>query len=348
MNKIFALTDYKGQFGSKWGANPYRSGLDKDLVKQLFKRNNCLVEFVPFFKVNLNDNWSRKLVIYTSSEEPGLFYKSFIEDIIFALERSGAILIPRYDFLKANNNKIYMEILRDRILGKQFNKNSSLLYGTLEELKSDVNLQKVKFPCVIKPSSGSMSKGVYLAYNEDELIKRAKKISRTGNIHSSVKEFYRILKYKGYTKESFYQKKFIVQDFIHGLSNDWKIIIYGDHYYVLKRGIRKNDFRASGSHFNYSAGSKSEFPIKLLNIVKAIYQKMDIPHLSLDFAFDGEEVYVHEFQGIYFGTSTMEFSSDYYFEKDGTWLTGEKTLCQEEEYVLGILKYLDKHVEFFK
>ena len=35
--KIFFLTDYKNNFGSKHNALPYRSGMDKDLLKKYFK-----------------------------------------------------------------------------------------------------------------------------------------------------------------------------------------------------------------------------------------------------------------------------------------------------------------------
>jgi len=44
-----------------------------------------------------------------------------------------------------------------------------------------------------------------------------------------------------------HRSKFIVQEFIPDLSNDWKVLVFWDKYYVLRRKNRPNDFRASGS-----------------------------------------------------------------------------------------------------
>ncbi|RLD52054.1 MAG: hypothetical protein DRJ05_17785, partial [Bacteroidetes bacterium] len=168
-------------------------------------------------------------------------------------------------------------------------------------------------------------------------------ISYSGNLKVSVKEKIRIRKHTGYKPETKYQNKFIVQSFIPGLTNDWKVLVYGDHYYILKRGIKDNDFRASGSHYNYKAGSKSEFPLHMLDTIEKIYNMLEVPHLSLDFAYDGEKGYVHEFQAIYFGTSTLEFCDDYYIKKDGKWTTEPQQFDQEEEYVWGVVDFLKKH-----
>lgn len=342
MKKIYALTDYKNHFGSKWKAKPYRSDYDKSLLKKYFNKYGYKIEFINFKDVNFKDKWNKRILIYTSSEEVGLNYKSYIEDIVLGLERSGAYVIPGFDFLRANNNKVCMEILRDRLLGDELSGNRSKIYGTFEELKEDLSQNKINYPCVIKKSSGAMSRGVFLANSEKELEKYAKKISRSPNYLSELKEIVRRYKYKGYKRESKFQNKFIIQPFIPNLRNDWKVLVYGDHYYILNRGIKENDFRASGSHYNYKAGSKSEFPIHMLDMVEKIFKKLDVPHLSLDFAYDGEKSYVHEIQAVHFGTSTICFSDDYYTKRNGNWIVEKKQFDQEEEYVWGIVNYLEK------
>jgi glutathione synthase/RimK-type ligase-like ATP-grasp enzyme len=340
MTKIYALTDYKDIFSSKWKAKPYRSGYDKKLLKKYFNKYGYEIEFIKFQNVEFTSKWKNRLVIYTSSEEVGLHYKSYIEDIILGLEKLGAFVLPRFDFLRANNNKVYMEIMRESLLCGWFDIEKSLIFGTLNELQNSIENNKIQFPCVIKPASGAMSKGVELANNSKELVRYAKKISRTNNFKFGMKEKLRTFKYNGYQQESKYQNKFIIQEFIPNLKNDWKVLVYGDHYYILNRGIKKNDFRASGSHCNYKAGSKSEFPIHQLDFVEKIYKQLDIPHLSLDFAFDGKKGYVIEFQAIHFGTSTLEFCEDYYIKKNGLWTVKKQEFDQEEEYVWGIVHYL--------
>ncbi len=349
MNKIYALTDYKNHFGNKWNDHPYRSGFDKPLLKKYFEKYNYKIEFLQFKDVEFNKSlWERKVVIYTSSEEIGLNYKNFIEDIVLGLEHIGAIVIPGFDFLRANNNKVYMEILKDQMLGEELSGNRSKYYGTLDELNDDIKKEKISFPSVIKTAAGAMSRGVFLAKNNEELMKYAKIISRSAHYIHELKEIAKKHKHPGYKMESKYQNKFIIQPFIHNLKNDWKILVYGDHYYILNRGIKSNDFRASGSHYNYKAGSKSEFPEYLLDNVEMIYNKLDVPHISLDFAYDGEKTYVHELQAIHFGTSTIEFCQDYYTKKNNQWVTKPKQLDQEEEYVWGLVKYLEKHPEFLE
>lgn len=81
-------------------------------------------------------------------------------------------LIPDYKYLKAHNNKVFMEILRDLTINDKLNFIQSHYFGTLEELINNIN--NIKFPVVIKSAAGAMSRGVYIANNRNELIKNAK------------------------------------------------------------------------------------------------------------------------------------------------------------------------------
>lgn len=110
----------------------------------------------------------------------------------------------------------------------------------------------------------------------------------------------------------------------------------------MKRGIKANDFRASGSHYNYKAGSKSEFPIHKLGEIKQIFESLNTPHLSLDYAYDGKRGYVHEIQGLFFGTSTLEFCDDYYTFNGQKWVVEKQQLDQEGEYVYSIVNYINQ------
>lgn len=343
MEDIYALCDYKGNFGSKSNAKPYRSGFNKNILKECFNKYSLDVNFLGFHEVSFDKEfWNNKNVIYTSSEEIGLKYKSFIEDVVLGLERINANIIPRFDFLRANNNKVYMEILRERydeILSKT---PSAKLFGTVEELLLEIEKQEINYPCVVKRADGAMSRGVLLAKSKEELIKHAKKVSSYSTIGHSVNEYVRQSRHKGYLRESAHQQKFIVQPFVPNLKNDWKVLVYGDHYYILNRGIRANDFRASGSHYNYKAGTKSEFPLHLLNEVENIYNQLNIPHLSLDFSYDGVNWFIHEFQAVFFGTSTIDYCDALYKKENDKWVPQSIDFSQEEEYVWGIVKFFEK------
>lgn len=327
MKKIIALTDYKGIFGSKWGTVPYRSGFDKIIMKQSFEKQGYEIEFIKFNDVKFNkDFWNGKYVIYTSSEEVGLKYKDYIEDVIYGIELSGGIVIPNYSYLRANNNKVFMEILRKNKLRDQENVLNSTIYGAYEELQEDIANNKIDYPIVIKKSAGAMSRGVYLAKNESELIKYAKKCSRTKNILAEMKELIRLKKYPGYKAESKYQNKFITQSFIPGLKNDWKILVYWDKFFVLKRYNRLNDFRASGSgKFQYD----KDFPQELIVYSDKIRKICDVPNISLDVCYDEKFFYLLEYQAIYFGTRTL-INAPYYFKIS----KNDKVSCVKESAIL--------------
>ena len=343
MKKIICLTDYHHYFGSKWNAVPYRSGMDKDYLTQLFSDSGYVVEFISMAQVDFSDPaWRGKPVLYTSSEEHGYHYKSFIEDVVFGLERAGAVLIPRADFLRANNNKVYMEILRQAALPDKFKTLTSKVFGTYEELDAALTANQVTFPCVLKTASGAMSRGVSLARDENELRRQVQKISRTAPLKVVLKEKARNYKHRDYKQESSHQSKFIIQPFVPGLNNDWKVLAYGEKYFVLKRNIRANDFRASGSGYDYTSGSQADFPEDMLGLVREFYRKLDLPNLSVDFAYDGENGYIFEFQGIHFGTSTQYKSKDYYEYVNGDWVVKENTFDQEQIYVHSIVDFLRK------
>lgn len=342
-NKIICLTDYKNNFGSKWNANPYRSGLDKKYLSELFQHHQYEVEFIPMAEIDFkNRHWENSILLYTSSEEYGLHYKSFIEDVIFGLQDAGAVLFPDPAFLRANNNKVFMEALRETRLPDNLKTIHSKIFGTYDELINALENSSILFPCVVKKAAGAMSRGVFLAKNEKELKHVVQKISHTGSWKVSAKEWFRQKKHKCYKSESPNQGKFVIQPFIEGLANDWKILIYGDKYFILKRAIKQNDFRASGSGYRYKSGSQSEFPIKMLDQVRQFYLALDVPHLSVDYGFDGTNGYIFEFQVVHFGTSTQYKSEDYYKYANCRWVIEKNTYDQEQIYVHSIVEYLKR------
>src|SRR5450759_5356754 len=95
-NEITILTDYKGNFGLKYNAVPYRSGFDKVLLSNLFNENGYQLRFVPMADIAYLEDVKGKVILYQSSEDIGYHYKSFIEDIVFSLEQRGAIILPGY------------------------------------------------------------------------------------------------------------------------------------------------------------------------------------------------------------------------------------------------------------
>ena len=335
MKDIYILNDYKDRFGSKVKTKFFREGFDKDKMRILFLKEGFNVHFCNFHMVNFSDFWENKIILYTSSEDINGCYKSYIEDVILGLEMKGAICLPAFHLLKAHNNKVFMEILRYVHLP---NDNiQSLIFGTIEEIIRSKD--KINYPVVIKSYEGAVSRNVKKCNNFKELIKTSKKIMRTLSLHHEIREIYRAYNYKPYVADSKYRKKIIVQNMINGLVNDWKVLIFGNKYYKLKRMNRNNDFRASGSGiFTYDRKVDSI----LLDYCQKIYKKFDVPILSIDVAKKGNTCYLIEFQFLYFGTRTMENSDHYYTKKNNKWVIIQESSDLEKEYVKSHVEYINR------
>jgi len=331
MNNIVILCDYKGYFGSKVTSKPYRSGMDKVILEKYFNESGISVEYLRFTEVNFQ-NSRGKIFLYTSSEDPNLFYKDYIEDIVYGLELAGALVIPSFKYLRATNNKVMMEIIRRIILPNVNNLNTNV-YGCLEDLKNSFNKDNYY---VFKAADGAQGRGVGKAAGQN-LMKKVAIISATKNILQDFIDLARSLKYSGYIKNSRHRKKFVIQDYIDELTYDYKVLIFGNKYYVLKRYVRHNDFRASGSGiFEFVA----DVPEVILNFAEYIFNILKLPNLSLDIVVKSESCYLIEFQCVYFGSTTIEKSSFYFIRDFDKWVKIDSQSNIEQEYVRSILYYL--------
>ena len=341
MNKIIALTDYKDKFSSKHFDNPYRSGMDKEKRIHYFKSRDYELIFRRFNDVMIDDpDFKNVPVIYTSSEDIGYRYKSYIEDMVYGLELSGTRMLPDYKHLRANNNKVFMELMR-KVCDIKPHLNFEV-FGSLTDLKTKID--QLSFPCVFKESEGASGAGVALVKTKEDLISKVKASSKKRNYVEDAKDYGRALKHKGYIKESIYRDKFIVQDFIPNLKNDWKVYVLGDRVYTFKRPILKGrGIKASGGGYdNYLYGLDAEAPEGMFDLAVDVFRKLNVPHLSIDIAYDGEKFYIIEFQSLYFGTAGIPYSKGYFSKKDDTWSFIEEKLEIEKAYTDSIITFLNK------
>ncbi len=337
-NTIYLLTDYKKSFGSKRDDFPYRSGMDKELLKKLFGQNDFNAVILTFAEINtLNIDWNNIPVLYTCTEDIGYKYKSFIDDVVLGLELKGANLLPPYKFLHATNNKVFMEILRTTIPKELSGNVNSFVFGSYEEFINKI--PPTEYPAIIKEPAGAKSEGVYLAHNFSQAKKIIKKISRTRHIKFEIKDFLRSKKHNSYVRESKNRDKFVVQNFIPNLNHDYKVLIYGKKYYVLKRNNRPKDFRASGSGlFEFT----EDIPFKILNYAEKVFNHFHVPNLSLDIAFHNNQCYLLEFQAVFFGSTTLVKSPFFFINENKEWQVVQGKSILEEEFVNSVVQFLNK------
>lgn len=345
MDKLYFLTDYKGHFGSKHDEIPYRSGMNIELLKNIFAGLGYEVNCIPFSQIHPGDeSWKDAIVLYTSSEDPGLNYKQYIEDIVLALTYAGANVIPRFEFLRANNNKVFMELLRELLPGNLKGNMEALHFCTPEELW--VSEGKITYPAVIKGFYGASGRNVFLANTSRDLRRIVKRrIGAYSTLYFKIKEHLRQVKHKGYKRDSFHTGRFIVQKFIPGLINDWKVYFFGKRAYVFYRPVfKKRGFRASGGGYdNYKYGIKADIPEGLLDFGWEIFRGLDVPHASFDIAWDKSRFYLLEFQCLYFGTAGVlrKYSSECFLREDKTWRVAENEGSIENVFAASIKWFLN-------
>lgn len=343
MVKIIALTDYKNKFGSKHFDSPYRSGMDKEKLKIYFAGLGLEIEFHKLHEVNSQLNYFKEqIILYTSSEDLGYHYKSFIEDIILSVELVGAKVIPQYKHLRANNNKVFMELLRNQI--NESDPLKALSFGSLNDFLNFRN--NISYPCVFKTAEGASGTGVFLAKTEAELINIIKKNNKVSNPKENIKDYLRSIKHKGYLKEDIYRRKFIVQQFIPNLKNDWKLYLFGKMLYVFNRPIQKGrGIKASGGGYdNYLYGPNANAPEGLFDYAFSFFLKLNVPHASLDIAYDGHKFYIIEFQSLYFGTAGIPYSKGYYLKQNDKWNFVNDNLEIENVYAQSIHWFLNESI----
>lgn len=338
---LIALCDYKGRFGSKDCIVPYRSGMDKLLLASKFQGFNLNIVYQNFQDIN-NLNNKDGVFLYTSQEDNGYKYKDYIEDVIHYLSIRGSRTIPDFKYLRANNNKVFMEFLRKELLSEEYQL-QSFSYGCLEEA---IEGNTIEYPIVVKAAKGASGSGVFLARDESELISCVKRVSKTRDIPKEIRDTLRCIKHKGYIKDSKYRERFILQHFIPNLTNDWKVYVFWDKLFVFYRPIfKKRIFKASGGGYdNYFYGKEARIPEGLLDYANTVRFQLDVPNISLDIAYDGERFYLLEFQCLYFGTAGILRSGHFFHKKGDEWIAVENKESVESAYAYSIAKYLSKEV----
>lgn len=330
---ILILTDYRGLYRQGINRN---LGIDLDKVKKIFEMNGytvCINNYDQIVNEVGIQNVSDKIIFYTSSQSE--VYRSYIDDIIYELGKKN-ILVPKYDMLKCHENKNYEEIY---LKEKEIASLRSYVFAAYKDVLEYAD--KISYPAIVKASTGSGSISVYKVNNEKQLKSRVKQNGRNKEyIEYYLKLLYKTIKRtvtKEYKQDEKYLKKFIVQQFVPGLTEDWKVLVFGKKFYALNRKVRNNDFRASGSgKFSYI-----EPPKPILDHAYEIYKKMDVPFLSMDLCIDKEnEVHLIEFQGLHFGPYTLINSKEYYEYDNGVWTKVEAVSDLSEEYAKSVVLFL--------
>lgn len=353
--RILILYDYRGYLATSCLGtlkNHVYGMVDIDQIVATFVSLNCIVEKHEFAELDLSSSYKGWYVFYASSEECGLFYKGYIEDILLYLELGGAILIPSFTYFRAHHDKCFAEILRHSFSNEKLKSPYSFIFGNYSELSNYTDV--FDYPCVLKVSAGAGSLGVCLVHSRAELMKTAKKLMTqtyydythrrivyNNIIRIAIQTAKKIIPLP-YNPLPLRSNKIIIQKYIPHLSGDNKVLYFYGKYYVLCRKNRPNDFRASGSGIFAYPNSVDEVK-DILNLAKIAVDEIKMPIISMDIGQNDEGCYLLEYQCVSFGPLTMQASSEYYQynTENGNWNTIHESSVLEVEFARSIVEYIN-------
>lgn len=318
---IYLLTLPNGSFnspGQSW------KQLDLEKIQSQLDYDLNIKTILDIQSLDLQPN---DIIIYTSSENE--IIRTYLKNNLFHLS-CNTYLIPSYELLMAHEDKGFQEIIKRR---KDFGDLKGQYFFDIED-------NSLPFPKVLKTTQGAGSSGVFLVNKKDELKKIRSSFFKDGIKRRAINgqrklklksSEYRIYKY---TKKKF--NLFVEQRFIPDLKHDFKVLVFGNRYFVLRRSIRKNDFRASGSgNFEFV-----DPPQQVLDYAKKIAKILDNPYLSLDIAQSDQGCHLIEFQATNFGPYTLLNAPYRYLDKDGKWLKEQNCKDLEANYAYALNYYL--------
>ena len=305
--KFLILVDYLRYFRRE---KYICSSLNLDTISSILMKHEFNLEIKSFQEIIEATQKPKNYIIWYASSDL-TSYKNYIEDILLYLNDDN-ILIPHFDFFRAHENKGFQELLRRKydlpVLESHY-------FGTIEELLEIID--EIEYPIVLKKVIGSGSENVRLIRDKKQLIKKVKSLSKSSTYYRDLakkylKRYVFTNKYKyEYTKESLFVNNFILQQFVPNLTNDWKVLIFHDKFFVFEREVRQHDFRASGSGKFYYR----EFDVSLLDFCEMISKKLNSPWFSLDVCWDGSSYHLLEFQILNPGPIGL-LNGPYYFRRN--------------------------------
>lgn len=237
------------------------------------------------------------------------WYHNDIKDILFArqltlsLELKGIKVFPSSETAWHFDDKIAQKYLLEAINAPLIN---SYVFYDKEKALNWVN--STSFPKVFKFRSGAGSENVKKISNKNEAKAYIRKIFEKGFVsvdrfHSYKEKVWNFKKQKnlksflniskGLLRIIFRHKNnkalplvknyLYAQDFIPNNDCDIRVIVIGDRAFGIKRMVRENDFRASGSGF--IVYEKKQIPIECLKIAFDLTKKLNAQCLAFDFIF---------------------------------------------------------------
>ncbi len=261
----------------------------------------------------------------------------FAKQLLFALQQSGKKVYPDFNTSWHFDDKLGQKYLLEAI-NAPFAPTMAF-YSKDEALKW---IDRANFPKVFKLRGGAGSSNVQLVKSKNEakhFISKAfgrgfPAYDKLGNLLETWRKFR--LKKAGVmdllksVRRLFVSTEFarvhgrergyiMFQDYIAGNAFDIRVITIGNRAFAIKRLVRKNDFRASGS--GYILYDKHEIDERCVGIAFQVTEKLKAQCLAYDFVFDKGEPLIVEINYGY--AHEAYFPCPGYWTRDMQWHVGK-------------------------
>lgn len=277
--------------------------------------------------------------IVTHYEDPGLYrlisdlriryclpatswlrgYRHLVNGTLPVLAELGVTLIPSLVHVLAYEDKL-LQVGMMKGLGLEAP--LSFAVATVDELRRAAS--SLGFPLVIKSREGYGSANVSL-------------VDSPGALETAVRGHFpeRAVGTDGVGT-------LVVQEFLPGLPGDWKIIVVGNVAASLFRGVRPNDFRASGSGlFEFRRA-----PSIVLDFAYHVCRRLRAPWVSCDIVEYRNTCLLLEYQVVHFGTTTTDKAPFHLRrDEDGQWHESAGPVDMETEMAASLIRSLRQHAK---
>ena len=225
----------------------------------------------------------------------------FAKQLLFSLQQAGKKVFPDFNTMWHFDDKLGQKYLLEAVGAPLVP--TYIFYNKADALKW---IEKTNFPKVFKLRGGAGSANVQLVQTKNQAVKLIKKAFGKGfknyDAWSNLKERWRRYRLnktnlwdviKGIIRLG-YEPQFskimgrevgyvYFQDFIPNNDHDIRVIVIGNKAFAIKRMVRKNDFRASGSgNILYD---KQYFDDQVIKLSFDIHVKLKGQCTAMDFVY---------------------------------------------------------------
>ena len=259
----------------------------------------------------------------------------FAKQLLYSLQLSGKKVFPDFNTVWHFNDKLGQKYLFEA-LGVPMPE-TFVFYKKKEAIEW---ARTAVFPKVFKLRGGASSQNVYLIkgyaqavryirrsfgrgfanYNAFRSISERWRKFRMGtsNLRDVIEGVIRIFYPPEYSRIMGRERGYIMfQEYIPNRDHDIRIIVIGNRALAIKRMVRENDFRASGS--GILQYDKKLFSKELISLAFDIASRIKAQSVAMDFLYNHEQPLLVE---ISYGFPTSNFTDgcEGYFDRDLNWI----------------------------